>query len=310
MCVCRGCMAKLLTFSLGFLLLAGADIPVTERLRSSPTLGGTFSSSDAIAVLPEDGAGDQQAAQSDAQNKSKSVTLQEHTKLDLIRYVSGEFAKATRNLPAGKEGFLHYVGKPLSQELLERAVATHGAAVHIGDSAQITKLEFRDHSIVVDVNGGGRGKKRFMDRVHIEMGGVPTMRTSGEAQQTGPPGLQPGAGSTLFLEFNKTIPDLTPDELKKMLAPFLDFNRQRSASVQWIDTLPTDIRKAIQERVAKVGMDREMVVAAIGKPGHKVRERDTEGNDIEDWIYGTPPDRTLFVRFTGDKVTSIKQFPQ
>jgi hypothetical protein len=57
-------------------------------------------------------------------------------------------------------------------------------------------------------------------------------------------------------------------------------------------------------------MDREMVVAAIGKPGHKVRERDTEGNEIEDWIYGTPPDRTVFIRFTGDRVTSIKQFPQ
>src|ERR1700720_879750 len=151
-------MAKVLTFSLGFLLLAGADIPVTERLRSSAAPGGTFSSSDAIAVLPEDGVGEQQPA-SDAQNKSKSATLQENTKLDLIRYVSGEFAKATRNLPAGKEGFLHHVDKPLSQELLERAVATHGAAVHIGDSAQITRLEFRDHAIVVDVNGGGRGKK-------------------------------------------------------------------------------------------------------------------------------------------------------
>jgi len=240
----------------------------------------------------------------------KKATLQPDSKLELIRYVSGEFAKATKALPAGKEGFLQYVEKPLNQELLDRAVATHGAAVHAGEQVQITKLDFRDHTIIVDVNGGGRGKKRFMDRVHIEMGGVPTMRGSGEAQQTGPPGLQPGAGSTLFLEFNKTIPDLTPDELKKMLAPFLDFNRQRSASVLWIDTLPTDIRKAIQERVAKVGMDREMVVAAIGKPGHKVRERDTEGNDIEDWIYGTPPDRTLFVRFTGDKVTSIKQFPQ
>ena len=30
------------------------------------------------------------------------ATLQEHSKLDLIRYVSGEFAKATRSLPAGK----------------------------------------------------------------------------------------------------------------------------------------------------------------------------------------------------------------
>jgi hypothetical protein len=294
---------------LSFLLLLAADIPRAMRLRpadSSPKPD--FSDTELpLFSTGTNGEGQNQTPASPGQRKS---TLQSTSKLELIRYVSGEFAKAAKALPAGKEGFLLFVEKPLNQDLLDRAVATHGAAVHAGEQVQITKLDFRDHTIIVDVNGGGRGKKRLMDRVHIEMGGVPTMRSSTEAQQTGPPGVQPGAGSTLYLEFNKTIPDLTPDELKKMLSPFLDFNRQRSASVQWIDTLPTDIRKAIQERVAKVGMDREMVVAAIGKPGHKVRERDSEGNDIEDWIYGTPPDRTLFVRFTGDKVTSIKQFPQ
>jgi hypothetical protein len=305
-------MAKLLTFSLGFLLLAGADIPLRERLRSSP-MPGTFSSADEISVLPEDGAGEQQPAQSDAQNKSQSATLQERTKLDLIRYVSGEFAKATRNLPAGKEGFLLYVGKPLSQELLERAVATHGAAVHIGDSAQITKLEFRDHSIVVDVNGGGRGKKRWRDHIQIGMGGsIPTARTTTTTpqQENGPPGMQPGMGSTIFLEFTKAVPDLTPDELKQILSPFLDFAKQRSASVQWVDTLPPEMKKAIQERRPAVGMDREEVVAAIGKPEHKVRERDSEGNEIEDWIYGQPPSKTVFIRFLGERVTSIKQYPQ
>ena len=50
-------------------------------------------------------------------------------------------------------------------------------------------------------------------------------------------------------------------------------------------------------------MDKEEVVAAIGKPEHKVRERDAEGNDIEDWIYGQPPSKTVFIRFQGDKVT-------
>ena len=313
MCLGRSRMPKLLTFTLGFLLLAGADIPVKERLRPSPVPGGTFSSTDEIAVFPEDGPGDQQAGQSDAQKKSKSATLQEQTKLDLIRYVSGEFAKATRNLPAGKEGYLHYVDKPLSQELLERAVATHGAAVHVGDSAQITKLEFRDHSIVVDVNGGGRGKKRWRDRIQIGMGGsIPTARTTTTTpeQENGPPGMQPGMGSTIFLEFTKAVPDLTPDELKQILSPFLDFAKQRSASVQWVDTLPPEMKKAIQERRPSVGMDREEVVAAIGKPEHKVRERDSEGNEIEDWIYGQPPSKTIFIRFMGERVTSIKQYPQ
>lgn len=311
MCVSRSRMAKLLTLTLGLLLLAGADIPVSERLRSSPASGGTFSSTDEIAVFPDDGPADQQT-QSDAQ-KSKSATLQEQTKLDLIRYVSGEFAKATRNLPAGKEGFLLYVGKPLSPELLERAVATHGAAVHVGDAAQITKLEFRDHSIVVDVNGGGRGKKRWRDHIQIGMGGsIPTARTTTTTpdQESGPPGMQPGMGSTIFLEFTKPVPDLTPDELKQLLSPFLDFAKQRSASVQWFDTLPPEMKKAIQERRASVGMDREEVVAAIGKPEHKVRERDSEGNEIEDWIYGQPPSKTIFIRFMGERVTSIKQYPQ
>jgi len=305
-------MSKLLTITCGFLLFAGADIPGSERLRSSPLPGGTFSSADEIDVLPDDLVGDQQAAQTDASSKGKSATLQEHSKLDLIRYVSGEFAKATRNLPAGKEGFLLYVDKPLSPELLERAVATHGAAVHVGDNAQITKLEFHDHSIAVDVNGGGRGKKRWRDRIQIGMGGsIPTARTTTTTQEeNGPPGMQPGMGSTIYLEFAKSVPDLTPDELKKLLSPFLDFAKQRSASVQWVDTLPPEMKKAIQDRRPTVGMDREEVVAAIGKPEHKVRERDSEGNDIEDWIYGQPPSKTVFIRFMGDRVTSIKQYPQ
>jgi hypothetical protein len=306
-------MPKLLTLSLGLLLFAGADIPGSEGLRPSTVPGGTFSRADEISVFPDEPAGERQAAQSDSQNTAKAATLQEYSKLELIRYVSGEFAKATRNLPAGKDGFLHYVGKPLSQEQLDRAVATHGAAVHIGDSAQITKLEFRDHAIVVDVNGGGRGKRRWRDHIQIGMGGtIPTARTTTTTpeQESGPPGLQPGTGSTIFLEFSKAVPDLTPAELKQILSPFLDFARQRSASVQWVDTLPPEMKKAIQDRRPTVGMDREEVVAAIGKPEHKVRERDSQGNEIEDWIYGQPPSKTVFIRFMGDRVTSIKQYPQ
>jgi hypothetical protein len=291
------------------LLLADADIPRAMNLRTGDPAPAPSFYNEELHLFSSTMDSESQG-QTPAQPGAKKASLQESSKLELIRYVSGEFAKAAKSLPAGKEGFLLYVEKPLNQELLQRAVATHGAAVHAGEQVQITKLEFRDHTIVVDVNGGGRGKRRFLDHVQIGMGGAPTMRSTTEAQEVGPPGLQPGAGSTLFLEFNKSIPDLSPEDLKQLLSPFLDFAKQRSASVQWFDTLPTDIKKAIQERTARVGMDREMVVAAIGKPAHKVRERDSEGNEIEDWIYGTPPDRTVFVRFTGDKVTSIKQFPQ
>jgi hypothetical protein len=163
----------------------------------------------------------------------------------------------------------------------------------------------------VDVNGGGRGRKHWRDHIQIGFGGggYPGMQPA-SAQDQGPPGLQPGMGSTIFLEFGKSLPDLTPDELKQLLSPFLNFAKERSAAVQWFDTLPPEMKKAIQDRRPMVGMDREELVAAIGKPDHKVRERDSDGNDIEDWIYGQPPSKTVFIRFLGDHVTSIKQFPQ
>src|SRR5260370_4870412 len=130
------------------------------------------------------------------------------------------------------------------------------------------------------------------------------------ARDPGPTGMRPGMGSTISLEFSKPLPDITPDELKQLLSPFLNFSKERSAAVQWFDTLPPEMKKAIQDRRPVVGMDREELIAAIGKPDHKVRERDSDGNDIEDWIYGQPPSQTVFVRFMGNLVTSIKQFPQ
>jgi len=308
-------MSNWFAIPLAFLLLADADVPRVNSLRppANPTVG--FPSDQEIPLFPNAGASSDSAqgqtqSQSKATSGAKNTTLQENSKLALIRYVSGEFAKAVKPLPAGKEGLHVNVGKPQDSELLDRAVATHGAAVNTGDKVQITKLEFHDHQIIVDLNGGGRGKKHWRDHLQIGLGGgYPTARTT-SAQETGPPGLQPGMGSTIFLEWNKSVPDMTPEDLKQILSPFLNFAKERSAAVQWFDTLPPEMKKAIQDRKPVVGMDREEVVAAIGKPDHKVRERDPDGNDIEDWIYGQPPSKTVFVRFIGDRVTSIKQFPQ
>ena len=304
-------MSNWLAIALSLVLFVGADVPGVERLHPTPNSGPTFSPDDEISLFPGALASTDNQGQPSQQSKSKSATLQDSSKLELIRYVSGEFAKAIKPLPAGKEGFLVYVGKPVAFDQLDRAVATHGAAVNSGDHVQITKLDFHEHTIVVDVNGGGRGKKgSWRDHIQIGMGGVPMSTQTTTQQENGPPGIRPGMGSTIFLEFTKSVPDLAPEDLKQLLSPFLDFTRQRSASVQWADSLPPEMKKAIQERRPAIGMDREELIAAIGKPEHKVRERDSDGNEIEDWIYGQPPSKTVFVRFQGDRVTSIRQYPQ
>jgi hypothetical protein len=297
--------------TLAAFLFATADVPGVERLYSPAPSVQTFPSGDDISLLPVYGSTvpSGQDPQSAQPGVSKSGPLRDETRLQLIRYVSGEFAKALKPMPGGKEGFLLFVGKPVNEDQLSRAVATHGAAVNTGDPVQITKLDFRGHTIEVDVNGGGKLKKNWRDHVQIGMG-VPMGSQTSTTNENAPPGVRQGMGSTIYLEFDKTIPEMTPEQLKQLLAPFMDFSRQRSAAVHWVDTLSPELKKAIQDRRPTVGMDKEEVVAAIGKPEHKVRERDAEGNDIEDWIYGQPPSKTIFIRFQGDKVTNIRQYPQ
>src|SRR5207245_5525158 len=148
-----------LALPLTLLLFADADVPRVNSLRPPANPSPSFPSDEEIPLFPSAGASSD-STQSQAQSQSKTTppakntTLQETSKLNLIRYVSGEFAKAIKPLPAGKDGFHVNVDKPLQTDLLDRAVATHGPAVNTGDNVQITKLEFRDHQMVVDVNGG------------------------------------------------------------------------------------------------------------------------------------------------------------
>jgi len=307
-------MSNWLPISLLVFAFAAADLPKLPLLPAPErNSSGSFPSGESISFLPtfltEPGT---QAGGAQQSNGPKGANLTEPSKLNLIRFVSGEFAKVRKPIPGGKEGFVLYTDKPLNQEYLDRVVSTHGAAINTGDNAQITKLEFHEHTIIVDVNGGGRPKKSWRDRIQVSVGGpsqAPQTTTTTQQEQ-GPAGFQQGAGGTLYVQFPKNIPDLSPDDLKNILSPFLDFTRERSAAVHWIDTLPPEMKKAITDRRAVPGMDREEVVAAIGKPDRKVRERDAEGYDTEDWIYGHPPDKTVFVHFRGDKVSSIKQYPQ
>ncbi len=282
------------------LLLADADVPQLYRLRAQPAQPVEFPRGQSLPVLP-----DLLPAKDQRQTGSKAAALQPESRLNIIRYVSGEFARALRPLPAGKKGFRIKVGQTLDDKNLYQLVSGSGAAVNTGDTVQVTRIEFRNQEIVLDLNGGGRGKTRLRDRIHVDVGGIPTVTTTNPNTA---PGYQ-AVGATLFLDFGRSLPDMTPDDLKHYLAGVLDFSKQRSASVQWVETLPAEMQKAIQEKRPVVGMDREMVVAAIGKPERKVRERDPEGVEVEDWIYGQPPEKTIFVRFAGDKVISIKQYP-
>jgi hypothetical protein len=243
--------------------------------------------------------------------KDKDSRLSQETRLELIRYVSGEFAKARTALPGGKKGFRVRVGQPIDQKALIAALKDNGVAVSPGDDVQITKLDFGGSDITVEINGGGAQGRSWRDRIQISGGGggLP-VSTSSKVDNTY--GVAPAAakpGITLQLDFERPLPEMTPDELKLYLGSVFDFSKQRSAAVQWTEAQPPEVREAIAAKRAEVGMDQDQVIAALGRAERKVRERQPDGTEIEDWIYGQPPGKTIFVRFAHDKVIRVSQYP-
>jgi hypothetical protein len=71
------------------------------------------------------------------------------------------------------------------------------------------------------------------------------------------------------------------------------------------DTLPPKLKSAVMNHEVLVGMNREMVLKAVGQPDQKVREMDGQ-MPFEEWIYGQPPHQVQFVRFNGNRVIRLE----
>ena len=112
----------------------------------------------------------------------------------------------------------------------------------------------------------------------------------------------------VVLDYGKPLPDVSPNDIKEELSSLIDFSKSHSAAVNWVDTLPPAFQDAVRDHKALPGMDQQTVIAAIGRPDRKVRETNPDGVETEDWIYGNPPAKTLFVTFVGEKVTKVEEF--
>lgn len=243
------------------------------------------------------------SAESIAKKSSQNPKdAQVQARLALIRYVDGEFARVVQPLPSRKEGFRFKAGEKIDPNKLHSALA-YGSAANPGDQVQITDIQFQSKAVVVSINGGTKGHFDWKKHIQFSMGGAAPVMTSTPAN----PGVR-RIGAELVLEFSGAVPELTPEQLKQYLSPFLAFSTEHSAALNWIDTLPPQFQQAIKSHEAIVGMSPDMVMAAIGRPDKKVRETDENGQETEDWIYGLPPQKSILVTFSGNKVIRVKSY--
>ena len=220
---------------------------------------------------------------------------------DLLRTLTAEQGFAMRPFPRGKRGLILEANGKLtpSGSGYVAAVTANGLSVNPGDRVILSNIRIDKEKIVFDLNGGPEHKHDFLRHIQIGAGGgdtpmSPVVRDDG----------QEPVGSRITLAFNKYVPDVTPAQVKALLAPLISFDLKTPVQA-YTDTLPPKLKQAILDHNVLVGMSTQMVLFAMGQPETKSREMDGQ-MPIEEWIYGHPPQDVKFVRVNGNRVIRVE----
>lgn len=235
------------------------------------------------------------AAQSAKDDPAPRLT--DEDKIELIRGLTAEFGTVKSYLPRSKKALELKPDGTWDKLEWQEMGREFGPVARTGDQVQITKVSLSKDRITLEINGGLRTRGKWYERIEGGMGsGTRTVPMSRN--------LSLAAGTTIAIVYPDRVPPVKAAEVKAILAPVLDFDK-RSATESYFDSLPPEIQEAIKAKRVEVGMNRDQVIMAIGRPRDRIRET-VDGTETEDWIYGHPPGKITFVTFASDKVISVK----
>lgn len=225
--------------------------------------------------------------------------LTEDEKIEILRDLTAEYAKAKTYLPRSSKPLEFDAATGTWDQAKWQMLAQQngGPAARESDQIKITHVTFEGDRLVLEINGGLKSGKHWYDHVDVGMGGVG--RPIGSGNYT------PTTGTNIEVNFHKPLENLTADQVKKILLPLMDFDK-RTVTKNYSETLTPEMRQAMTEKRALVGMTRDEVLMAMGHPLRKYREN-KDGVDLEDWIFGEAPGKVTFVTFSGSKVSKVKE---
>jgi len=232
---------------------------------------------------------------------SGAEKLTEQDRIELMRGLIAEYATVKQFLPRSKKPLPFESTGTYDKKAWEAASHEYGPAGRVGDLVHISKVWIESEKLVLQINGGFNGGRKWYDGAQIGggIGGGGPMTTLGNPNSNAP------GGTSIEILFHKPLEPMKASDVKKILASVLDFEK-RTATELYAEELPPAVQKAIQSKQVIEGMDRDQVLLAMGRPDHKSRET-KDGIELEDWVFGHPPGKIVFVTFSGSKVTKVKE---
>jgi hypothetical protein len=219
-------------------------------------------------------------------------------KIELVRGLMAEYGTVKVLLPRSKKALEFNSDGTYDKNEWASIARQSGPAARNGDQVQITKVMLDSDRIVLQINGGYSGGRKWYQGVQISGSmGQQVPISQGDSNAPG--------GTTIAILFHQPLEPVKATAVKKMLAPVIDFDKHTVTEI-YAETLPPAVQKAIQDKRATAGMNHEQVVMALGRPVYKSRET-KDGIELEDWVYGHAPGKITFVTFRGDKVIKVKE---
>jgi hypothetical protein len=220
-------------------------------------------------------------------------------RVELTRGLMAEYGTVKVLLPRSKKALEYNTDGTYDKKEWASIAKETGPAARTGDMVQITKIDIESDRIVLQINGGFKGGRKWYSGVQIS-GTMGQQVPVGQNSDVNAPG-----GTSIAVLFHKPLEPIKAVEIKKMLAPVIDFDKHTVTEI-YSESLPPEVQAAIKEKRAREGMNHEQVVMALGRPRLKSRET-KEGLELEDWVYGEAPGKITFITFKGDKVVKVKE---
>jgi hypothetical protein len=231
--------------------------------------------------------------------RGDSKKLAEDQHIELVRGLTAEWATVKAYVPRAKKPLDFDASGTWDKDKWQDVGRELGPVGKVGEMIQVTHVSIEKDTVVLELNHGTKGTGHWYDHVQVGLGGA-----TNPINQNGQQNVASN-GTNIAVRFNKGIGDVTSADIKNMLKPVLDFDKH-TVTENYMDTLPPEIKQAVKEKRAIEGMDRDQVLLALGRPIRKSRET-KDGEEVEDWIYGEPPGRIMFVTFAANKVVHIKE---